>query len=154
MRSCEITTFDTGAFIDVSVTSLLKDGRASLADIKTAIERARGVTIPDAVFVRAAKQAASEGKISLPDGIEKLPDAEIIKQRVQPEKTRIAVEASLNLKELNDLPQGASQIRNAFADMSFEFRVTISAEGEALTPEQVEQLNTILGSISPKIRLS
>jgi len=38
--------------------------------------------------------------------------------------------------------------------MNFEFRVTISAEGEALTPEQVEQLNTILGSISPQLRLS
>ncbi len=154
VRSREITTLDTGAFIDASVTSLLQGGQAKLADIKAAIERARGVTIPDAVFIRAAKQAASEGKISLPEGIEKQPDAEIIKQHVQPKKTRIAVEARLNLKALADLPQAAQEIRNSFPDMNFEFRITISAEGEALSPEQVEQLNAILGSVSPQLRLS
>jgi hypothetical protein len=154
VRPREITTLDTGAFIDASVTSLLQGGQAKLADIKAAIERARGVTIPDAVFIRAAKQASSEGKISLPEGVEKQPDAEIIKQRVQPKKTRIAVEARLNLKALADLPQAAQAIRNSFPDMNFEFRVTISAEGEALSPEQVEQLNTILGSVSPQLRLS
>lgn len=73
VRPREISTLDTGAFIDASVTNLLQGGQAKLAGIKAAIEQARGVTIPDAVFVRAAKQAASEGKISLPDGIKSSP---------------------------------------------------------------------------------
>lgn len=150
----KITTLDTGAFIDASVTSLLQAGRPKLSDIKAAIERTRGVAIPTPVFMRAAMQAASEGKITLPEGMGKLSEANFLDQVIEPKKTSIAVEAKLNLKALTDLPQAAQAILTAFPDMNFEFRIVISAEGEVLTPEQMQQLNVILSGINPNLRIS
>jgi hypothetical protein len=37
--------------------------------------------------------------------------------------------------------------------MSFEFVVTISAEGDTLSTEQIRQLNEVLTKVSPNLRL-
>jgi hypothetical protein len=153
VRPREVTSLDTDAFIDASVSSILQGGAAKLSDIKAAIERARGVTIPDAVFERAARQAAAEGKITLPELPSSPPGTPLPNVIVQPKKTRLAVEAKLNLKALQHLPQAAEDIKNTFPEMNFEFQITISAEGETLTPEQMTKLNEILTTVSPHLRL-
>jgi hypothetical protein len=149
-----ITTLDPNVFTEPSVVALLQGGKTRLRDIKPVIERSRGVTIPDDVFIRAAKQAASEGKITLPDGYMTLNGEAFLHLIVYPKKIRIAGEASLNLKALSDLPQAAKTLKEIAPEMNFEFQITISAEGEVLTTEQLNQLNELLATVSPHLRLS
>jgi hypothetical protein len=154
IRPRQITSLDTSAFIEVSIASSFQGGQPKLRDIKAAMERGRGVTIPDEVFLRAAKQAASEGKISLPEQAKNLSGSTFLDLRVQPKKIRVAGEARLNLKALSDIAQKVKEVMGVAPELTFEFQITISAEGEALSPEQLKQMNEILSSITPNLRLT
>lgn len=149
-----ITTLDPNVFTETSVVAALQGGKTRVRDIKPIVERLRGVTIPDDVFMKAAKQAASEGKITLPDGYIALTGEAFLNGIIQPRKIRIAGEARLNLKALSDLPQAAKALIEIAPEMNFEFQITISAEGEALTTGQLNRLNELLATVSPHFRLS
>jgi hypothetical protein len=154
VRSPDVVTLDTDAFIDASLATVWQRGQPRLRDLKEAIENVRGYTIPASVFAQAARDAAAEGKIMLPGNPSSMSDAQLLDTRVQPKKTRVAAEAKLGLKALSDLPQAASQLTQIAPEMTFEFVVTISGEGESLTVEQIERLNIVLTTISPTLRLS
>jgi hypothetical protein len=154
VRPREINTLDTDAFIDTSVASIWQRGQAKLREVKAAIERSRGCIVPLPVFVRAVHQAAAEGKIALPENASALANTEMLDLCVLPKKMRIAAEAKLNLWALNDLPQAALQITQIAPEMNFEFVVTIGAEGDTLSPEQIRELNEVLTKVSPNLRLA
>jgi hypothetical protein len=152
--SPNVVTLDTDAFIDTSIASVWQRGQPKLRELKGAIESARGYTIPASVFTQAARDAAAEGKITLPGNMASISETQLLDARVQPKRMHVAAEAKLGLKELSDLPQAASHLTQIAPDMTFEFVVTISGEGEALSPEQIEQLNAALGKVSPNLRLT
>jgi hypothetical protein len=65
----------------------------------------------------------------LPENVAALANAEVLNLRVLSKRMHIAAEAKLSLRALNDLPQAALQVIQVAPEMSFEFVVTISAEG-------------------------
>lgn len=154
MRSKQVGALDTDAFIDSTVTQVWQRGTPKLRERKAAIEYARGASIPVGIFVQAARQAATAGKISLPVEVATAADDAALELRVRPRKTRIAAEAKLSLSALNDLPDAAARLKQIAPEMAFEFAVTVSAEGEALSAEQIAQLNAALTKLSPNLRLA
>jgi hypothetical protein len=154
VQSRQVTALDTDAFIDVKLAEVWQWGAPKLRELKSAIEHTRGVSVPVHVFVQAARQAATEGKITLPKEASTVTDDAALELCAQPRKTRLAAEAKLSLAALSDLPEAARQLKQVAPEMVFEFVVTVSAEGEAISAEQVEQLNAILTRLSPSMRLS
>jgi hypothetical protein len=154
VHSRQVTKLDTDAFIDAKVAEVWQRGAPKLRELKSAIEYATGATVPDSVFLEAARQAATEGKISLPREASSASADVALDLRAQPRRTRIAAEAKLSLAALSDLPEAAQKLRQVAPEMAFEFVVTVSAEGETLSAEQIEQLNAILTKLSPNMRLS
>jgi hypothetical protein len=73
------------------------------------------------VFVQAVRQAATEGKTSLPREASTVPDETALELRAQPRQTRIAAEAKLSRAALSDLPEAALQLTQVAPEMAFEF---------------------------------
>ena len=66
VRSRQVTALDTDAFIDIKVADVWQRGAPKLRELKSAIEYARGVSVPADVFVHAARQAATKERLPCP----------------------------------------------------------------------------------------
>jgi hypothetical protein len=62
--------------------------------------------------------------------------------------------AALEPAVLQDLVDALPDIVNAAAGISLRFQLEISlGMGESLSPSKVEEINTLLGSVSPELRM-
>ncbi|MDE0014698.1 MAG: DUF499 domain-containing protein [Candidatus Poribacteria bacterium] len=128
--------------------SAWKSGQPTLALIKEALETKRGVSIPDDVFRYAVEQAIKVGIIAsdepLTNGFYKI--------RVRKPAWMRHAESELTEGQIQDLAEKVIDLANIAPELDFQFRITITAEGEPPSNEVLEQINEALQKVTDKLK--
>lgn len=126
-------------------------GTPTLRAIKEAIERYRGAKIDNAVFEHAAQAALDRGLIAFADGPEPL--SATLNTRVRLPDITLFAEAQLSPREIIDFAEIVQDVIRTAPELSFAFRVNISAEGAKPAPEIIAALNELLARVSRRWKL-
>ncbi|MYB01259.1 ATP-binding protein [Candidatus Poribacteria bacterium] len=128
--------------------SAWKSGQPTLALIKEALETKRGISIPDDVFRYAVEQAIKVGIIAsdepLTNGFYKI--------RVRKPAWMRHAESELTEGQIQDLAEKVIDLANIAPELDFQFRITITAEGEPPSNEVLEQINEALQKVTDKLK--
>ena len=116
--------------------------------IKETLESNIGVTIPDHVFLEAAKGAIGNGLI-ISDG--SLPD-DFYHIRVRQGAWVGHAESYLIETEIQDLAEAVADLADIAPELDFKFRITITAEGEPPSKEVLEKINEALQKVTDKLK--
>ena len=123
-------------------------GNPTLGLIKETLESNIGVTIPDPMFLEAAKGAISDGLIvllgSLNDNFYHVP----VKQAAWIQH----IESLLTETEIQDLAGTVVDLAEIAPELDFQFRITITAEGEPPSDEVLEKINEALREVTDKLK--
>ena len=141
-------TIDPKDLIGNDAESAWKSGQPTLALIKEALETKRGVSIPDDVFRYAVEQAIKVGIIAsdepLTNGFYKI--------RVRKPAWMRHAESELTEGQIQDLAEKVIDLANIAPELDFQFRITITAEGEPPSNEVLEQINEALQKVTDKLK--
>ena len=124
-----------------------ESGNPTLRLIKETLETNIGTTIPDPVFLEAARGAVSSGLI-VSDGV--LTDDfyhVLVRQAAWVGNT----ESRLTEIEIQDLAGAVGDLLEIAPELDFQFRVTITAEGEPPSNELLEKINEALQRVTDKL---
>ncbi len=123
-------------------------GNPTLGLIKKTLEGNIGVLIPDHVFLEAAKGAIESGFIvldgSLTDDFYHVPVRQAAWVR--------HVESPLTEAEIQDLAEAVADLAEIAPELDFQFRITITAEGEPPSNEVLEKINDALREVTDKLK--
>ena len=119
----------------------------TLGLIKETLESNIGVIIPDHAFLEAAKGAIDNGLI-ISDGL--LTD-DFYHVRVRQAAWIGHTESHLTKTEMQDLAETVGDLIEIAPELDFQFRVTITAEGEPPSTEVLEKINEALQKVTDKL---
>ena len=123
-------------------------GNSTLGLIKETLESNIGATIPDYVFLEAAKAAIDGGLIasdgSLTDGFYHV--------RVRQAAWIGHIESYLTETEIQDFPEAVADLADIAPELDFQFRISITAEGEPPSGEVLEKINEALRKVTDKLK--
>ena len=141
-------TIDPKDLIGNDAESAWESGQPTLALIKEALEAKRGISIPDDVFRYAVEQAIKVGIIasnrSLTNGFYKV--------RVRKPVWIRHTESLLTEIEIQDLAETVADLADIAPELDFQFRITITAEGEPPSNEVLEKINDALRKVTDKLK--
>ena len=120
----------------------------TLGLIKETLESNIGVTIPDHVFLEAAKGAIGNGLI-ISDG--SLPD-DFYHIRVRQGAWVGHAESYLIETEIQDLAEAVADLADIAPELDFKFRISIIAEGEPPSKEVLEKIKAALQKVTDKLK--
>ncbi len=123
-------------------------GNPTLGLIKETLESNIGTTIPDHVFLEAAKGAIDSGLI-ISDGA--LTD-DFYHVRVRQAAWIGHTESNLTEIEIQDLAEAVADLADIAPELDFQFRVTITAEGEPPSNEVLEKINEAFRKVTDKLK--
>ncbi len=125
-----------------------ESGNPTLGLIKETLESNIGVTISDHVFLEAAKGAIESGLI-VSDG--SLTD-DFYHVKVRQAAWVGHTESPLTEIEIQDLAATVGDLIEIAPELDFQFRVTITAEGEPPSSEVLEKINEALRKVTDKLK--
>ena len=120
----------------------------TLGLIKETLESNIGVTIPNHVFLEAAKGAIGNGLI-ISDG--SLPD-DFYHIRVRQGAWVGHAESYLIETEIQDLAEAVADLADIAPELDFKFRISITAEGEPPSKEVLEKIKAALQKVTDKLK--
>ena len=125
-----------------------ESGNPTLGLIKKTLESNIGIVIADHVFLEAAKGAVDSGLI-ISDG--SLTD-DFYHIRVRQAAWIGHAESQLTEIEIQDLAEAVADLADIAPELDFQFRVTITAEGEPPSKEVLEKINEALQRVTHKLK--
>lgn len=125
-----------------------ESGNPTLGLIKETLESNIGTAIPDHVFLEAAKGAIDSGLI-ISDGA--LTD-DFYQVRVRQAAWIGHTESNLTEIEIQDLAEAVADLADIVPELDFQFRVTITAEGEPPSNEVLEKINEAFRKVTDKLK--
>lgn len=125
-----------------------ESGNPTLGFIKKTLEANIGIPIPDPMFLEATKGAIESGFIVL-DGL--LTD-DFYDVQVRQAAWVGHVESRLTEIEIQDLAETVVNLAEIAPELDFQFRVTITAEGEPPSNEVLEKINEALQKVTDKLK--
>ena len=128
--------------------SAWEHGNCTLGLIKEALESNIGATIPDHVFLEAAKGAIDSGLI-VSDG--SLTD-DFYHVKVRQAAWVGHTESGLTEIEIQDLAETVADLADIAPELDFQFRISITAEGEPPSKEVLEKINDALQKVTDKLK--
>ena len=128
--------------------SAWEHGNCTLGLIKETLESNIGVIIPDHVFLEVAKDAIETGLIVL-DG--SLTD-DFYHVQVRQAAWVGHTESGLTEVEIQDLAETVADLADIAPELDFQFRITITAEGEPPSKEVLEKINDALQKVTDKLK--
>ena len=123
-------------------------GNPTLGLIKETLESNISTTIPDHVFLEAARSAIDAGLI-VSDG--SLTD-NFYHVRVRQAAWIGHTESHLTEIEIQDLPEAVADLANIAPELDFKFRISITAEGEPPSNEVLEKINEVFQKITDELK--
>lgn len=142
---------DPADLVGDGVRSAWTSGTPMLRAIKEALGAYLGLAIEDEAFQRATQAAMNRGLIALADAAAAGPLT--LATRVRMPSATLFAEAQLSPRQLTDFAEIVKDLIAAAPELTFAFRVNVSAEGSKPTPEVIESLNKLLAKVSTKWRL-
>ena len=142
-------TIDPRDLIGNDVESAWESGQPTLALIKETLEAKRGISIPDDVFRYAVEQAIKIGIIA--SDAESLTNG-FYKVRVRKPAWMRHAESELTETEIQDLAETVADLADVAPELDFQFRITITAEGEPPSNEALEKINEALQKVTNKLK--
>ena len=142
-------TIDPRDLIGNDVESAWESGQPTLALIKETLEAKRGISIPDDVFRYAVEQAIKIGIIA--SDAESLTNG-FYKVRVRKPAWMRHAESQLTELEIQDLTEMVIDLADIAPELDFQFRITITAEGESPSNEMLEKINEALQKVTDKLK--
>ena len=128
--------------------SAWESGNPTLGLIKETLESNIGTTIPDHAFLEAAKGAIDSGLI-ISDGSL---TADFYHLQVRQAAWIGHAESSLTETEIQDLAETVGDLIEISPELDFQFRVTITAEGEPPSNEVLEKINEAFQKVTDKLK--
>ena len=128
--------------------SAWEHGNPTLGLIKETLESNIGATIPDHVFLEVAKGAIDSGLI-VSDG--SLTD-DFYHVKVRQAAWVGHTESGLTEIEVQDLAGTVADLADIAPELDFQFRITITAEGEPPSNEVLEKINEALQKVTDKLK--
>ena len=125
-----------------------ESGNPTLRLIKETLESNIGATIPDHVFLEAAR-GAIDGRLIVSDG--SLTD-NFYHVRVRQAAWVNHAESHLTEIEIQDLAEAVADLADVAPELDFQFRITITAEGEPPSSEVLEKINQALQKVTDKLK--
>lgn len=125
-----------------------ESGNPTLGLIKETLESNIGTTISDHVFLGAVEGAIDSGLIILDGSL--TPDFYHLPVRLA--KWIRHTESLLKEIEIQDLPEIVADLAEIAPELDFQFRVTITAEGEPPSNEVLEKINEALRKVTDKLK--
>lgn len=144
------------ALVEIAPTDLIgtdakaawESGNPTLGLIKETLETNIGVTIPDHVFLEAAKGAISDGLIVLLGSL----NNDFYHVPVKQAGWIQHIESLLTETEIQDLAETVIDLADIAPELDFQFRITITAEGEPPSNEVLEKINEALQKVTDKLK--
>lgn len=134
--------------IGTDVKAAWESGNPTLGLIKKTLESNIGTAIPDHVFLEAAKGAIDSGLIisdgALTDDFYHIP--------VRQAAWTGHAESPLIETEIQDLAEAVADLADIAPELDFQFRITITAEGEPPSNEVLEKINETLHEVTDKLK--
>ena len=128
--------------------SAWESGNPTFGLIKETLESNIRATIPDHVFLEAAKGAIHNGLI-ISDG--SLTD-DFYHVQVRQAAWVGHTESHLIETEIQDLAEAVANLADIAPELDFKFRITITAEGEPPSKEVLEKINEALQKVTDKLK--
>ena len=125
-----------------------ESGNPTLGLIKETLESNIGTTISDHVFLEAVKGAMDSNLIVVGGSL--TPDFYHLSVR-QGKWIRHA-ESLLTEIEIQDLPETVADLADIAPELDFQFRITITAEGEPPSNEVLQKINAALHKVTDKLK--
>jgi len=125
-------------------------GTATLGRVCGALAETGGASVSEEIFLAAARTALNRGLIALVD-VASSPLS--LASRVRLSDATLYAEAQLSARELQDFAEAIQDLMRTAPEMTFAFRMSISAEGAKPSSEIVTELNQILSRVSTKWKL-
>ena len=123
-------------------------GNPTLGFIKETLESNIGAAIPDHVFLEAAKGAISDGLIVLGGSL----NNDFYHVPVRQAAWIRHAESLLTEIEIQDLAETVIDLADIAPELDFQFRITITAEGEPPSSEVLEEINEALQKVTDKLK--
>ena len=142
-------TIDPRDLIGNDVEAAWESGQPTLALIKETLEAKRSISIPDDIFRYAVEQAIKIGIIA--SDAESLTNG-FYKVRVRKPAWMRHAESELTETEIQDLAETVADLADVAPELDFQFRVTITAEGEPPSNEALEKINEALQKVTNKLK--
>ena len=143
-----VVKIEPADIIGKDAKSAWESGNPTLGLIKETLESNIGTTIPDHVFLEAAR-GAIDGGLIVSDG--SLTD-EFYHIRVRQAAWIGHTESQLTEIEIQDLAEAVADLADIAPELDFQFRVTITAEGEPPSNEVLEKINEALQKVTDKLK--
>ena len=128
--------------------SAWESGNPTLGLIKETLESNIGAAISDDMFLEAVKGAIDSNLIVLDGSL--TPDFYHVSARQ--DKWRRHTESLLTEIEIQDLAETVVDLAEIAPELDFQFRVTITAEGEPPSNEVLESINDALQKVTDKLK--
>ena len=126
-----------------------ESGNPTLGLIKKTLEANIGIAvIPDDVFLEAVKGAIDSGLIVLDGSL----TADFYHVQVRQAAWIGHAESSLTETEIQDLAGTVVDLAEIAPELDFQFRITITAEGEPPSSEMLEKINKALRKVTNKLK--
>ena len=122
-------------------------GRTMVAALKSALEAARGRAVPNEPLRRAVRDAIQRGHIALDGGLDLPEDARFLEVRLRIPPRTLFTEAQLSAAQLQDFSDAVVKLKQAAPGLDFDFRVVVTAEGEAPDEALLERMNEVLAKV-------
>ena len=142
-------TIDPRDLIGNDVEAAWESGQPTLALIKETLEAKRSISIPDDIFRYAVEQAIKIGIIA--SDAESLTNG-FYKVRVRKPAWMRHAESELTETEIQDLAETVADLADVAPELDFQFRITITAEGEPPSNEVLEKINEALRKVTDKLK--
>ena len=142
-------TIDPKDLIGSDVESVWESGQPTLGLLKEALESKRGISISDDAFRYAVEQAIKIGIIASDD--ESLTNG-FYKTRVRKPAWMRHSESSLTEIQIQDLAETVADLADIAPELDFQFRMSITAEGEPPSKEVLEKINDALQKVTDKLK--
>ena len=125
-----------------------ESGNPTLGLIKGTLEANIGIPIPDPMFLEATKGAIESGFIVL-DGL--LTD-DFYDVQVRQAAWVGHAESRLTEIEIQDLAETVVDLAEIAPELDFQFRITITAEGEPPSKEVLQKVNEVLRQVTEQLK--
>ena len=125
-----------------------ESGNPTLGLIKETLESNIGTTIPDHAFLEAAKGAIDSSLIVLDGSL----TADFYHVQVRQAAWVGHAESSLTETEIQDLADTVGDLIEISPELDFQFRITITADGQPPSNEVLEKINEALQKITDKLK--
>ena len=135
---------------DIAAAMPDTSGYVTLGQIKETLESTKGVPISDDVFRDAVEQAKNRKLIIL----EPAPVDDYYQSRVRLPAWVGHAESRLTETQIQDFAERIGNLSEITPELEFQFRLSISTEGDRPSEEVLDQLNEALGRIADSLKFN